>query len=597
MRARYSSVAALIVLVFAAILISINAVASVQSTNRMSTQALASTCRLSAVALDSAASSGVDELEALASYAELNQYDFCLFDKDGKVKYTNCVQDVALDEVDYSHIGTGELELYRNYHNGTVDMYSYAMLTLSDGRVLRVAEPCYSLANWMVDHIVINILLTGVAMLVTYILVYAVLNRQHRMIARIIGVLEDFSEGHYSSRIEGLEGDSLAQTEQFNAAVSRLEEHVFKQGTRNRALNNVMNQMRSGIVVVDSSMKVILLSSVAKQLLGIIGNAEGQYIGNASKDVPLEKAFTEAMGHDGVYTCEVAARTETGRAHRPLRLYISAMMQDGKVVGMLAMVEDISELRRLEQVRTDFAANVSHELKTPLTSIRGFVETLDAGAIDNPQMARKFLRIIMLETERLTRLINDILSISKLESGADEVETERIRIDKMAMDVCDMLTIHAGDKQVTLNCHMNAQPVYIVGNHDRTEQMLINLIENGIKYNKPGGSVTVKIFTNEQRTECYISISDTGIGIAEEHLPRLFERFYRVDKGRSRSMGGTGLGLAIVKHIVRTMNGLIEVHSKLDEGTEFLITLPLAAEGDKGTVGNKLDDDEFQDMN
>ena len=160
-----------------------------------------------------------------------------------------------------------------------------------------------------------------------------------------------------------------------------------------------------------------------------------------------------------------------------------------------------------------------------------------------------------------------------------------------------MLTIHAGDKQVTLNCHMNAQPVYIVGNHDRTEQMLINLIENGIKYNKPGGSVTVKIFTNEQRTECYISISDTGIGIAEEHLPRLFERFYRVDKGRSRSMGGTGLGLAIVKHIVRTMNGLIEVHSKLDEGTEFLITLPLATEGDKGTVGNKLDDDEFQDMN
>ena len=471
------------------------------------------------------------------------------------------------------------------------------MLTLSDGRVLRVAEPCYSLGNWMVDHIVINILLTGVAMLVTYILVYAVLNRQHRMISRIIDVLEDFSEGHYSSRIEGVEGDSVAQTEQFNAAVSRLEEHVFKQGTRNRALNNVMNQMRSGIVVVDSSMKVILLSSVAKQLLGIIGNAEGQYIGNASKDVPLEKAFSEAMGHDGVYTCEVAARTETGRAHRPLRLYISAMMQDGKVVGMLAMVEDISELRRLEQVRTDFAANVSHELKTPLTSIRGFVETLDAGAIDNPQMARKFLRIIMLETERLTRLINDILSISKLESGADEVETERIRIDKMAMDVCDMLTIHAGDKQVTLNCHMNAQPVYIIGNHDRTEQMLINLIENGIKYNKPGGSVTVKIFTNEQKTECYISISDTGIGIAEEHLPRLFERFYRVDKGRSRSMGGTGLGLAIVKHIVRTMNGLIEVHSKLDEGTEFLITLPLAAEGDKGTVGNKLDDDEFQDMN
>ncbi|MDO4356973.1 MAG: ATP-binding protein [Clostridia bacterium] len=597
MRARYASVAALIVLVFATILILINAVASVQSANRMSTQALASACRLSASVLDSAANSGVDELEALASYAELDQYDFCLFDGDGKIRYTNCVTDVALDEVDASHIASGGLQLYRNYHNDTVDMYSYAVMTLANGDLLRLAEPCYSLGNWMLEHILVNLLLTMVAMLVTYVVVYTLLNRQHRMISRIIGVLEDFSEGHYSSRIEGVEGDSVAQTEQFNAAVSRLEEHVFRQGTRNRALNNVMNQMKSGMLVVDSHMKVVLLSAVGKQLLGITGNAEGQYIATASKDVPLEKAFSEAMGQDGVYTCEVAARTETGRAHKPLRLYISSMMQDGKVVGMLALVEDISELRRLEQVRTDFAANVSHELKTPLTSIRGFVETLDAGAIDNPQMARKFLRIIMLETERLTRLINDILSISKLESGSDEVETERIRIDKMAEDICDMLSIHASEKQVKLHCHRNQEPVYIIGNHDRTEQMLINLIENGIKYNKPGGSVSVKMFTNEQKTECYISISDTGIGIAEEHLPRLFERFYRVDKGRSRSMGGTGLGLAIVKHIVRTMNGTIEVHSKLDEGTEFLITLPLAAAGDKGTMGDKLDDDEFDDMN
>ena len=264
------------------------------------------------------------------------------------------------------------------------------------------------------------------------------------------------------------------------------------------------------------------------------------------------------------------------------------MRNDGQVVGALAMVEDITEIRRLEQVRTDFAANVSHELKTPLTSIRGFVETLENGAIDNPEMAHKFLRIIMLETERLTRLINDILSITKLESGNDEVSIERLRLDKMAYDVADMLSIHAGEKEVTINCHLNREPVNIMGNSDRVEQMLINLIENAIKYNKPGGSVTVQVFSNG--VEANVAISDTGIGIAEENLPRLFERFYRVDKGRSRQMGGTGLGLAIVKHIVRSMNGEIEVHSKLGEGTEFLITLPLAPKGDpdKDTI---FDDD------
>ncbi len=216
------------------------------------------------------------------------------------------------------------------------------------------------------------------------------------------------------------------------------------------------------------------------------------------------------------------------------------------------------------------------------------METLDAGAIDNPEMAHKFLKIIMLETERLTRLINDILSISKLESGNDEVAIERIRLDKMAFDVCDMLSIHAGEKQVTIHSHMNEKPTYIMGNPYRVEQMLINLVENAIKYNKPGGSVTVQVFSND--VEANVTISDTGIGIAEEHLPRMFERFYRVDKGRSREMGGTGLGLAIVKHIVRSMDGEIEVHSKLGEGTEFLVTLPLAQKDspDKDTI--------FEDM-
>ncbi|MDO4866287.1 MAG: ATP-binding protein [Clostridia bacterium] len=429
-------------------------------------------------------------------------------------------------------------------------------------------------------------LIFGLSMVLFLVVMSSVLKREKRVNA-VMQALDSFSDGNFDARIEGFpEHDQ--QAVEYNAIIARIQDRIFSQKNRNHVLSSVMSQMQNGIIAVDENMRVIFITSVAKKLLGIVGNPEYKYVSDVSKDVKLDAVFTEAMRQGGVYTNEVAARTAVGRGHRPLRLYVSPMRQDDKVVGALAIVEDITELRRLEQVRTDFAANVSHELKTPLTSIRGFVETLQAGAIDKPEMAHKFLNIIQMETERLTRLINDILSISKLESGSDEVATERIRLDKKAYDVCEMLSIHAKEKEVTINYRMNTDPVYIIGNPDRVEQLLINLTENAIKYNKPGGSVTVQVFANDQ--EANVTISDTGIGIAEENLPRLFERFYRVDKGRSRQMGGTGLGLAIVKHIVRSMNGEIEVQSKLGEGTEFLITLPLAPKEnpDKETIFDEM---------
>ena len=391
-----------------------------------------------------------------------------------------------------------------------------------------------------------------------------------------LNVLDAFCQGEYSERMQPSTGSFAQERERFNALLSQLQDRLKKLHSRNQAVDLVMTRMQNGLIAVDADLRVILVTTVAKELLGIKGNAEGLPIVDASKDVRLDQLFSDAMRHaDGIYTNEVAARMPGGRGHRPLSLYVSVMRQEGKVVGALALVEDITKLRMLEQVRTDFAANVSHELKTPLTSIKGFVETLMNGAIEKPEMAQKFLRIIMLEADRLTRVINDILSISKLESGEDSGAKELIRIDEVARNVVEMLELHASEKEVTLHAY-DCPPTYVLGHPDRVEQMMINLIENAIKYNKPGGSVSIRIFPNGK--EVNISISDTGIGIAEEHLPRLFERFYRVDKGRSRSMGGTGLGLAIVKHIVRSMDGMIEVHSKLGEGTEFLITLPQEAD-------------------
>ncbi len=515
--------------------------------------------------------------EAISSLILQPEITCGLYGADGSLIWVNDQRSQMLPERGLDSVNSGRIKTYTRDDAEGKSIIN-AIYRFEDGAYLLLSAQEVTAASVAANKqgiiVILIMLLLAVAV---FIMVWLAMTSKEYLVNHVMRTLDQFSDGNFDVRIDPIPGkDDMVK--EYNAIIGRIQSRIFQQRSRNHALSVVMTQIQNGIIAVDQDLRVILVTPVAKKLLGIVGNPEGMQVRESSKDVDLDEVFMEAMQQRGVYTNDVAARTAVGRGHRPLRLYVSPMRNDGKVVGALAMVEDITELRRLEQVRTDFAANVSHELKTPLTSIRGFVETLEAGAIDNPPMAHKFLRIIMLETERLTRLINDILSISKLESGDTEVAIERIRLDKMAYDVTDMLTIHAGEKEVTINAHMNEKPTYIMGNPDRVEQMLINLVENAIKYNRPGGSVTVQVFSNDK--EANVTISDTGIGIAEEHLPRMFERFYRVDKGRSRQMGGTGLGLAIVKHIVRSMNGEIEVHSKLGEGTEFLITLPLAPKED-----------------
>ena len=571
MRSRVAFIATLLALVILAVLFTRNCIELAESKNgemQHDLQILATVA--GDLSREDSMKARADKLETIATSRKVFKG---LYTADGSAYFTSDESYPKLSDEDISAASADQASVILHDRPDGKDA-CYAIYHYEDGAFLLFSRENATLTSVLLgsDNLIWLIAASLVSvMLVLSVLIYT--SRRERRIDDIMQTLDRFADGDFDARIPSFSGKDKEIAE-YNAIISSIQERIFKQKNRNYVIGSVMAQMQNGIIAVDQDLRVIFLTSVAKQLLGITGNVEGHSINVASKDVRLDEVFSEAMHQSGVYTNEVAARTTMGRGHRPLRLYVSPMKQGTKVVGALAIVEDITELRRLEQVRTDFAANVSHELKTPLTSIRGFVETLQAGAIDNPEMAHKFLNIIYVETERLTRLINDILSISKLESGDTEVATERIRLDKKAFDICEMLTINAREKQVTLNYHLNEKPVFIMGNPDRVEQLLINLTENAIKYNVPGGSVTVQVFADEN--EANVTISDTGIGIAEENLPRLFERFYRVDKGRSRQMGGTGLGLAIVKHIVRSMKGEIEVHSKLGEGTEFLVTLPLA---------------------
>lgn len=222
-------------------------------------------------------------------------------------------------------------------------------------------------------------------------------------------------------------------------------------------------------------------------------------------------------------------------------------------------------------MRSEFAANVSHELKTPLTSIKGFAETLKM--VKDDETRNKFLDIIYVESERLTRLINDILTLSEIENKDAALYFEKINITELMKDIEKIIEPAAKFKNISMEFKLDDEDIFVNGDSDKFKQMIINLVDNAVKYTNENGWVKVSLTKNDKIA--VIKVSDNGIGIDEKYIPRIFERFYRVDKARSRKIGGTGLGLAIVKHTVILMNGTIDVKSKLGQGSTFTVNLPL----------------------
>lgn len=249
----------------------------------------------------------------------------------------------------------------------------------------------------------------------------------------------------------------------------------------------------------------------------------------------------------------------------------------GRLAGSLNQMADelqvmIENLKKLDQIRTDFVANVSHELKTPLTSIKGFIETLEDGAIDDKENARRFLSIIKKHAERLSNIINDLLSLTEIEKGKDRIQIGKFDMKGLTDEVVWSFGHALSVKKQKLNVDYNGRDFDIKGDKDKIEQVLVNLIDNAIKYTGQNGEIKVSLF--EEKDNIMISVEDNGIGIPKDHLERLFERFYRVDKARSRELGGTGLGLAIVKHIIMLHNGHIDVDSEVGKGTKVTVILP-----------------------
>jgi two-component system phosphate regulon sensor histidine kinase PhoR len=379
-------------------------------------------------------------------------------------------------------------------------------------------------------------------------------------------------------------GQQLSLLDEREQANQRLQEALVKSERDENLLRSIVASVAEGLVITDRESNVLIINDAARELLGA-GRRPVTRLTDINRDPQFHKVFASALATGERAEAHIetrpSAQSQAGSQNRrilslhaaPLRLSDNRV-GGGQIDGVVCAFTDVTKLEMLERVRQEFLSNVSHELRTPLAAITAYAETLLDGGIDDAENSLRFLHTIQRNAERMKALVNDISELSAIESGAVSLAIERLPLRRVTGDVFNGLSHRAAKHGVTLHNHVD-EDFYVDADRRRLDQILINLVDNAIKFNHPGGSVTVTAADSDVSPT--IKVCDTGPGIPPEHLPRVFERFYRVDKARSREAGGTGLGLAIVKHLALAHGGEAYVTSEVGVGSEFAIKLPRRA--------------------
>lgn len=400
---------------------------------------------------------------------------------------------------------------------------------------------------------------------------FFVARRISRPLVEMREAAANFAAGNFKSRIPTSDTEefaNLADTLNKMAAQLDIQVHTITQQASEQ--HAILSSMNEGVIAVDNADHVLILNPAAERLLGISEDTiRGKTIQEAIRNPKLQRFFEKSHTNLANVIDEI---TFHGAEERLVQA-IGAPLEDadGKTIGVLVVLNDITQTRKLENMRKEFVANVSHELKTPITSIKGFVETLHEGAIDNTEEAQNFLGIVARQADRLNAIIDDLLTLSKIEQQEEsaDIQLELSPVKDVVLAAADNCRSRASESNIKLDVVCEDGLMALI-NPPLLEQAITNLIDNAIKYSADSN---VCIIAEPAENEVAISVIDKGCGIESEHIPRLFERFYRIDKARSRKLGGTGLGLAIVKHIVQAHHGRIEVKSILGRGSAFTIYL------------------------
>lgn len=397
-----------------------------------------------------------------------------------------------------------------------------------------------------------------------------------RPLEEIIAVAGEIAEGKLDRRVHVRTGDEieiLAHT--LNHLASNLDDKVNEITAEKSKLELILQHTNSAVLLLDRFGQVVSVNKMAVDTFNIAPDMVGQHnlqvIGNSHFDIAVQETAARRQNRT------IDLKTDLRGVKRAFQVFLAPIAGGEQGFGsVLAVFHDITALRELQEKQTEFIANASHELATPLTSIKGFAETLLDGAAKDPELSARFIGIIHAEADRMQRLVKDLLQLAKLDS-----QDYRVGITTVPIPVEPVVDATVGDlaaawqnKQLTIHLDKPPAPLTVMASADWLKQVLVNLLDNSIKYTPPGGQIWVK--WREEDGDAVISVRDTGVGIPPQELPRIFDRFYRVDKARTRSAGGTGLGLAIVKFIVEIFGGRVEAKSDVGVGTTITCRLPLA---------------------
>lgn len=471
----------------------------------------------------------------------------------------------------------GEIGISRRYSNTLMQKMMYVAIPLTRDNinygVVRVSLPTTSIDREL-RSIRLKIGLAGLLIAILAALISLLVSRR---ISRPIEEMKDgadhFAGGDFAHRLTVPDSEELASlAEALNQMATQLDHRIETIISQRNELETVLAGMLEGVIAVDNQERIIKMNTAAAEFFNC---RPDKYQGRALQEVIRNSALQQFV-HESIASPE-PKEDDISLYHngeKTINLQSSPLLDANRQhIGTLVVFNDVTHLRRLENMRRDFVANVSHEIKTPLTAIKGFVETLYQGNVEDPDEIQRFLGIIQKHVDRLSTIIEDLLSLSKIEQDDEHraIQREKGYIKDVFKSVTQICRPKAEEKHITISPDCDDQ---IAGEFDATllEQAVVNLLDNAIKYSEPES--TIRLTALRHNSEIQIKVEDQGMGIAKKHLPRLFERFYRVDKARSRKMGGTGLGLAIVKHIAQAHGGNITVNSKLGKGSTFTIHLP-----------------------
>ncbi|TYV12956.1 cell wall metabolism sensor histidine kinase WalK [Listeria monocytogenes] len=417
-------------------------------------------------------------------------------------------------------------------------------------------------------------LIFGIALVIIAAISVFIARKITRPVREIIEVSTDLANHKYDSRIHGkISGELQDLSISVNTLAESLETQMFEIKQNEQRLNAIVQNLVSGVMLINVDKQVIMTNRTMYQILG-----ETEITGKPFYEVIKSFALSQLI--EGTFETKTIQQKEI-ILYFPREMILDASVspilgENGEITGIILLLHDITQIRHLENVRSEFVTNVSHELKTPVTALKGFAETLLDGAMYDEVLLKKFLTIIKEESDRLHRLIMDILALSRIEQNPVAENVELVDVDEVIEQSARTIFEMATEKNIRVTIpEKTSASVMIETDRDKLQQIIINLLSNAINYTPVDGKVEVKLI--EQEAEIIIEVTDNGIGIPAKDIDRVFERFYRVDKARSRHSGGTGLGLSIVKHLVENCGGRIEVESQEEVGSTFRVTLPKKA--------------------